>query len=89
MKQALFGFRKIILYAVTLAAVVVLCIVALDVLKVISDAKATQAAAIVVAAFGSVTGIFTTLMSAFKAGYERDSAVEVAKVAAPAPPGAP
>lgn len=81
MKAALYGVRKILLFVAAVSAVVVLSIVSLDALKVITDAKATQAASIAVAALGAISTIFATLMSAFKGGYERDATIEAAKAA--------
>jgi hypothetical protein len=83
MKAAIYGMRKIILFVLATGAVTVLAIVALDALKTISDAKATQAASIVVAAFGTLGTVFATLMSAFKRGYERDETIESAKASSP------
>jgi len=83
MKAAIYGLRKIILFVLASGAVTALAIVALDALKTISDAKATQAASIVVAAFGTLGTVFATLMSAFKSGYDRDARIEVASKVPP------
>ena len=83
MKEAIYGMRKIILFVLASGAVVILAIYSLDALKTISDAKATQAASIVVAAFGTLGTIFATLMSAFKSGYERDATIQSAQATGP------
>ena len=84
MKAAIYGFRKIGIFIISVSAIVYLAHVSLDALREISDAKATQAAIIVGTAFGALGTVFTALMSAFKSGYERDA--EIAKVTPPVPP---
>jgi hypothetical protein len=85
MKAAIYGFRKILLFLIAVSAVLVLTLVSFDALKVISDAKATQLAAMVGAALAALGTIFTTLMSAFKSGYDRDARIDVASKMAPPP----
>ena len=69
MKQAIYGFRKIIVFVIATAAMVYGLHISIDVLRSIEADKATQAAGIVGAFFGAFATVFTTLMSAFKGAY--------------------
>lgn len=84
MRAAIHGFRKIILYLLTISALTYGLHEAIAILREIDKDKATQAAIIVGGFFGAIPTIFGMLMSAFKEGYRRDATVEVAKI-----PGVP
>lgn len=69
MKAALYGFRKIIVFALAVGALVYGLHEAIAVLRAVDTDKATQAAAIAGGFFGALTTVFATLMSAFKGAY--------------------
>lgn len=91
MKAALYGFRKIIVFTLALAALTYGLHEAIRILELVTAEKATQAAAISGGFFGALTAIFTALMSAFKGAYASGvspylPAQSPAAVPPPAPP---
>jgi hypothetical protein len=85
MKAALYGFRKIFVFALAVGALVYGLHESIAVLKAIDADKATQAASIAGGFFVALGAIFTTLMSAFKGAY----ASGASPYAPPMPPVAP
>jgi hypothetical protein len=85
MKAALYGFRKIFVFALAVGALVYGLHESIVVLKAIDADKATQAAGIAGAFFAALGTIFTTLMSAFKGSYLAGHS----PLSPPAPPSPP
>lgn len=69
MKAALYGFRKIIVFILAIAALVYGLHVTIVMMREMDSAKALQAAIIAGGFFGAVSTVFGTLMSAFKGAY--------------------
>lgn len=69
MKAALYGFRKIIVFILAIAALVYGLHVTIVMLKEMDAARALQASIIAGGFFGAVSTVFGTLMSAFKGAY--------------------
>jgi FtsH-binding integral membrane protein len=86
MKAALYGLRKLLVFVLSLIVVFVGLIFALRAATG-SGEVALQIAAIFASFCGVITFTVRAVYDAFKGGYERDAAIEVAKVqAAPPPP---
>lgn len=86
-KAALYGFRKILVFALAVGALTYGLHESIRVLELVTAEKATQAAAIAGAFFGALATIFGTLMSAFKGAYASGSNPYLPP--APPPPGGP
>jgi hypothetical protein len=85
MKAALYGFRKIFVFALAVGALVYGLHESIAILREIDAEKATQAAVIAGGFFGALGTIFMALMSAFKGAY----ASGASPYAPPMPPVAP
>lgn len=85
MKAALYGFRKILVFALAVAALTYGLHESIAILRAVDADKATQAAAIAGGFFGALATIFGTLMSAFKGAYAAGSSSYLP----PAPPPPP
>jgi hypothetical protein len=87
MKAALYGLRKLIVFILSLIVVFVGLVMSLRAATG-SGEVALQVAGIFASFCGVITFIVRAVFDAFKGGYERDAAIEVAKVQA-APPTHP
>jgi hypothetical protein len=86
MKAALYGLRKLLVFVLSLTVVFVGLIFALRAVTV-SEEVAKEIAAVFTSFCGAITFAIRAAYDAFKGGYQRDAAIEVAKVqAAPPPP---
>lgn len=73
MKAALYGFRKILVFALAVVALTYGLHESIRILELVTADKATQAAAIAAGFFGALGTVFGTLMSAFKGAYASGS----------------